>query len=60
MWWPDFEDCLFQDCNLKGTDFGGAHFKNVKFIGKIEGVWFRGKMQGNILTAFLVVSFPLF
>lgn len=44
MWWPDFEDCLFQDCNLKGTDFGGAHFKNVKFIGKVEGVWFRGKM----------------
>ena len=44
MWWPDFEDCLFQDCNLKYTDFGGAHFKNVKFIGKVEDVWFRGKM----------------
>lgn len=44
MWWPDFEDCIFQDCNLKYTDFGGAHFKNVKFTGKVEDVWFRGKM----------------
>ncbi len=26
MWWPDFEDCLFQNCNLKGTDFGGGPF----------------------------------
>ena len=43
MWWPNFENCLFYDCNLRGTDFGGAHFKNVKFVGKIEGVWFRGK-----------------
>lgn len=43
MWWPNFENCLFHDCNLRGTDFGGAHFKNVKFVGKIEGVWFRGK-----------------
>lgn len=43
MWWPDFEDCLFQNCNLKYTDFGGAHFKNVKFTGKVEDVWFRGK-----------------
>ena len=43
MWWPNFEDCLFQNCNLRGTDFGGAHFKNVKFVGKVDNVWFRGK-----------------
>lgn len=35
MWWPNFEDCLFQNCNLRGTDFGGTHFKNVKFVGKL-------------------------
>ena len=44
MWWPDFEDCLFQDCNLTYTNFGGAHFKNVKFRGMVKDVWFRGKM----------------
>jgi len=44
MWWPNFEDCLFQNCNLRRTDFGGAHFKNVKFVGKVDNVWFRGKM----------------
>lgn len=44
MWWPNFENCLFQNCNLRGTDFGGAHFKNVKFVGKVDNVWFRGKV----------------
>lgn len=44
MWWPNFEDCLFQNCNLRGTDFGGARFKNVKFVGKVDNVWFRGKV----------------
>lgn len=47
MWWTDFEDCLFSNCNLRGTDFGGSHFKNVKFIGKVEFVWFRGKMPDH-------------
>lgn len=45
MCWPDFEDCLFHNCNLKATDFGGSHFKNVKFVGKVEDVWFRGKYE---------------
>ncbi len=44
IWWPDFEDCLFENCNLRSTDFGGAHFRNVKFVGKVDNVWFRGKM----------------
>lgn len=47
MWWPDFEDCLFSNCNLRETDFGGSHFKNVKFIGKVEDVWFKGKMSDD-------------
>lgn len=47
MFWPDFEDCLFQNCNLRGTDFGGSHFKNVKFIGKVDHVWFRGKYEAS-------------
>lgn len=47
MSWPDFEDCLFSNCNLRGTDFGGSHFKNVKFIGKVEDVWFKGKMSDD-------------
>lgn len=47
MFWPDFEDCLFQNCNLNGTDFGGSHFKNVKFVGDIKNVWFRGKLEAS-------------
>lgn len=47
IWWPNFEDCLFSNCNLRGTDFGGSHFKNVKFIGKVEDVWFKGKMSDD-------------
>lgn len=45
IWWPNFENCLFDRCNLKGTEFGGSHFKNVKFIGKVDGVWFKGKEE---------------
>jgi uncharacterized protein YjbI with pentapeptide repeats len=48
MWWPDFENCTFDNCHLRGTDFGGAHFKNVKFIGKVDMVWFRGKMPDRL------------
>lgn len=48
MWWPNFEDCIFSNCNLRGTDFGGAHFANVKFIGKVDRVWFRGKLPDRL------------
>ncbi len=42
MLWPDFENCEFRNCQFGNTDFGGSHFENVKFTGKVEDVWFRG------------------
>ena len=45
MFWPNFKNCIFKNVKLKGVDFGGAHFENVKFIGKVEDVWFRGKKE---------------
>ena len=35
-------DCVFDNCNLTRVDFGGSHLKNVKFIGRLDDVWFRG------------------
>lgn len=41
--YPDFENCIFENCNLKRVDFNGALIKDVKFIGEVSDVWFRGK-----------------
>ena len=47
MSWPNFEKCQFVNCDLKRTDFGGSHFDGVKFIGKVEDVWFRGILKAD-------------
>lgn len=41
--YPDFENCIFDNCNLKRVDFNGALINDVKFIGEVSDVWFRGK-----------------
>lgn len=49
--YPDFNDCIFKNCNLTRVDFGGSYLNNVKFIGKLSDVWFRGnKLFSNGLT----------
>lgn len=40
---PDFIDCIFKNCKLNKVDFNASHFTNVKFIGKLDDVWFRGE-----------------
>lgn len=45
MHYPDFQDCEFENCNLKRTDFGGAVLENVKFTGAVGDTWFRGKYR---------------
>lgn len=42
MDYPDFENCTFENCNLNRVDFNGALINNVKFIGEVRNVWFRG------------------
>ena len=39
---PEFNDCVFRYCKMKGVDFNGGSCVNCRFIGKIENVWFRG------------------
>lgn len=43
MDYPDFDNCTFENCNLKRVDFNGALINEVKFIGEVSDVWFRGK-----------------
>lgn len=43
MDYPDFENCIFENCNLKRVDFNGAFVNGVQFIGEVSDVWFRGK-----------------
>lgn len=45
MHYPEFQDCEFNNCNLKRSDFGGAAIDNVKFIGTVSDTWFRGKYR---------------
>ncbi len=46
--YPDFYNCLFNNCKLDQVDFNGANFNNVKFIGKLKDVWFRGNYLPNV------------
>lgn len=43
MAYPDFDNCIFENCNLKRVDFDGALINDVKFVGEVSDVWFRGK-----------------
>lgn len=39
---PEIEDCVFENCNLKATNFDGARFKDCTFFGIVDSCWFRG------------------
>jgi fluoroquinolone resistance protein len=43
FFYPTFSNCMFKNCKLDGVDFCASHFNNVKFIGHLEDVWFRGE-----------------
>ena len=43
MFYPDFENCRFENCNLKRTEFNGAILNHVQFIGLVSDVKFRGR-----------------
>lgn len=43
FYYPDFEDCTFMNCKMEGVDFSASHLIDVKFIGKLDDVWFRGE-----------------
>jgi hypothetical protein len=40
---PDFFRCVFKNCKMNGIDFSASHFDQVKFVGKLDDVWFRGE-----------------
>lgn len=42
FYFPIIENVKFDQCNIDHTNFDGSRLKNVTFIGKMEGVWFRG------------------
>lgn len=49
------ENCSFENCNLKETAFDGSRFKECKFIGILDSIWFRGYAvyaQKSILKIF--------
>lgn len=39
----EFQGCVFDCCKLNGVDFNASSFEECSFIGKLDGVWFRGK-----------------
>lgn len=39
---PLIEGCVFQNCSLVETNFGGSHLRKTKFIGVLESTFFRG------------------
>jgi uncharacterized protein YjbI with pentapeptide repeats len=39
---PRVEECLFDNCKLKDTDFDGSRFTNCKFKGLLDSCFFRG------------------
>lgn len=43
FFYPNFSDCTFINNKLDGIDFSASHFNRVKFIGKLDDVWFRGE-----------------
>lgn len=49
---PLIEQCQFVNCNLKETDFDGSRFKDCKFKGVLDSLWFRGYSQ-NAQKSFL-------
>lgn len=52
---PLIEQCLFNDCNLKETDFDGSRFRDCKFKGVLDSLWFRGyslNAQNSVLGLF--------
>lgn len=42
FYFPIIENCNFENCNLFKTDFDGSRFKDCKFKGTLDSLWFRG------------------
>lgn len=42
---PEFNECRFIDCRFKNIDFNAASFEDCSFVGKLDGVWFKGGFQ---------------
>ena len=43
FFYPDFYECTFKNCMMDGVDFSASHFNKVRFVGRLEDVWFRGE-----------------
>lgn len=39
---PEIENCVFENCNLRATNFDGSRFKDCTFLGVVDSCWFRG------------------
>lgn len=47
MFYPDFENCQFINCNLRKTEFKGAILNHVEIIGIVSDVKFKGRYIMN-------------
>ena len=50
MYYPDFENCQFINCNLKRTEFNGAILNHVEFVGLLSDAWFKGRYIMSDIT----------